>query len=193
MQTPPDEVSEIVTSSTMIDDPHLKEWQDMSGVDHTIGGPGEYEIGGVFITGVASHKQTETKQMTPDNVIYTINLDDVVICHLGECGTVPTQSQLEILGRINVLIIPVGIVDGLSPAMASDIVSMIEPDTVIPSHYALPGETAEIFVWSRTVTAKGTGGLFWSLTEFAQAVPAPTTSKKRTASKGRFLIWHHTC
>jgi L-ascorbate metabolism protein UlaG (beta-lactamase superfamily) len=135
------EVSEIVTSSVMIDDPYLKKWQDLAGVEHTIGGPGEFEIGGVFITGIASHKNAGTKHMTPDNNIYTINLGDVIVCHFGECGIVPTQSQLEVLGRVNVLLIPVGIPDGLSPAMASEIVSMIEPDIIVPSHYALPDQT----------------------------------------------------
>ena len=140
----PEGISEIVTSSVMIDDPHLQQWQGVQGVIHTIAGPGEYEIGGVFITGIASHKTEVSKQQTPDNVIYAVNIGDVVVCHFGECGTVPTQSQLEILGRINVLLIPVGIPDGLSPGMVSEIVSMIQPDLVIPTHYALSDQTTEL-------------------------------------------------
>jgi L-ascorbate metabolism protein UlaG (beta-lactamase superfamily) len=113
----------------------MKKWQGISGVSHTIAGPGEYEIGGVFITGVASQTKKSNHKAIQDNVIYTINMDGVVVCYFGECGSLPTQSQLEILGRINALLIPVGIKGGLSAAMASEIVSMIEPDMVIPTHY----------------------------------------------------------
>lgn len=133
--------SEIVTSSRIIDEPHLAGWKGVSGVNHTIAGPGEYEIGGVFITGVASNREKKEKNTPLDNVIYTINQGGVVVCHFGECGLVPTQAQLEVFGRINVLLIPVGLPDGINPAMASEIVSMIEPDIVIPMHYALPGHT----------------------------------------------------
>ena len=140
----PQATSEIVTSSSIIDKSVMKQWKDAPGVVHTIAGPGEYEIGGVFITGIASHRSAGTKQLTPDNVIYTINLGGVIVCHFGECGLVPTQSQLEILGRIDVLLIPVGIPDGLSPAMASEIVSMIEPDMVVPTHFALPDQITEL-------------------------------------------------
>ena len=139
----PQLASEIVTSSRMIEEPSSKEWIGIDGVVHTIAGPGEYEIGGVFITGVTSHKNRGSKNTTPDNVIYTINIGGVIACQFGECGLVPTQSQLEILGRINILFIPVGISDGLSPAMASEIVSMIEPDIVIPTHFGLPDQIAE--------------------------------------------------
>jgi L-ascorbate metabolism protein UlaG (beta-lactamase superfamily) len=137
----PRSLSEIVTSSKILDYPRLARWGGVPGVQHTIAGPGEYEIGGVFITGVASYRK-KTKNALFDNVIYTIDQGGVVACHFGECGLVPTQSQVEILGHINVLLIPVGLSNGLSSAMASEIVSMIEPDIVIPTHYALPDQTS---------------------------------------------------
>ncbi len=140
----PRSTSEIVTSSRIIDEPRLVEWQDISGTYHTVAGSGEYEIGGVFITGVVSNRDKSATNSQFDNIIYTINLGGVVVCHFGECGIVPTQSQLEILGRINVLIIPVGLPEGINPAMASEIVSMIEPDIVIPMHYALSGQTSRL-------------------------------------------------
>ena len=127
--------SEIVTSSRILEEPRLAKWSGVSGVIHTVAGPGEYEIGGVFITGVSTYRQ---KDETLDNVIYTINMDGVVVCHFGECGLVPTQAQLETLGRINILVLPVGIPGGLTTIMASEVVSMIVPDIVVPMHYAVP-------------------------------------------------------
>ncbi len=136
--------SEIVTSSRIIEEPRNAQWKAVSGVMHTIAGPGEYEIGNVFITGVASYRQKKANTSPFNNVIYTIKQGGVTVCHFGECGLIPTQSQIETLGHINILLIPVGISGGITPAMASEIVSMIEPDIVIPTHYALPGQTLSL-------------------------------------------------
>jgi L-ascorbate metabolism protein UlaG (beta-lactamase superfamily) len=138
----PNVTSEIVTSSRIMDEPRMAIWSGITGVIHTISGPGEYEIGGVFITGVESHTQQRKSKSSPDNVIYAIDYNGIVIGHLGECGSVPTQAQIEILGHINILLVPVGIPNGLSVIMASEIVSMIEPDMVIPTHYSLTRQNA---------------------------------------------------
>lgn len=140
----PNTTSEIVVSSRILEKPETAEWPGVPGVIHTIAGPGEYEIGGVFITGVPSHRRKKSKRVLYDNVIYTINQGDVVVCSFGECGEIPNQAQLEVLGRVNVLLIPVGLPDGLTPAMASEIVSLIEPDIVIPTYYDVTGEKSSL-------------------------------------------------
>lgn len=136
----------IVVSSRLIDKPGLVEWDNLRDVSRTIAGPGEYEIGGVFVTGVASSRKgaQHRKSKKPEdrgldvNVIYTVDIQGVAVAHLGEIGRVPTQSEVEALGRVNVLLVPVGIPGGMTPAKASEAVSLIEPDIVIPMHYQIP-------------------------------------------------------
>lgn len=130
---------DIVTSSDLIEDPDKAKWKGLRAGARTLAGPGEYEIGGLFATGVASFRDKKRGAELGQNVIFSVNVNGVVICHLGELGHTPTQTQVEAMGDVNVLLIPVGIPDGLTPAMASEIVSMVEPDIIVPMNYATPG------------------------------------------------------
>ncbi len=97
-------------------------------------GPGEYEIGGVFITAV----QTNGKRRKGDekrNILFVFDFDGINIAHLGDIRKVPSQSQVEALGTVDVLLVPVGGGGGLNAAKAAEVVSLLEPGIVIPMHY----------------------------------------------------------
>lgn len=130
---------DIVTSSKLFDEPRDVRWKGLRGGVRTLAGPGEYEIGGLFITGVATFRDQKRGAEKGQNIVFSVNVNGVVVCHLGELGHTPTQTQVEAMGAVNVLLMPVGIPDGLSPAMASEIVSLIEPDIVVPMNYKTPG------------------------------------------------------
>ena len=129
---------DIVTSSDLIEEPGKAKWNGLRAGARTIAGPGEYEIGGLFVTGVASFRDKRRGADKGQNVVFSVNVNGVVVCHLGELGHTPTQTQVEAMGDVNILLIPVGIPDGLSPAMASEIVSMVEPDIIVPMNYKTP-------------------------------------------------------
>lgn len=131
--------AELVTISRLADDPRALVWPQVRGVSRTIASPGEYEIGGVFVTGVACSPVANEDGLVEEYVVYTVGYGGVVVCHLGELNRAPTQAQVEAIGPVTVLLIPVGIPDGLTPAMASETVSLIEPEIVIPMQYHLPG------------------------------------------------------
>jgi L-ascorbate metabolism protein UlaG (beta-lactamase superfamily) len=57
---------------------------------------------------------------------------------LGDLKQTPTQSEIESLGTVNVVLIPVGGGGGLNAAKAAEVISLIEPNLVIPMHYATP-------------------------------------------------------
>lgn len=102
-----------------------------------IDGPGEYEVRGVLITGVRTRPHPERPQAPTYNTVYVIHLDDVVFCHLGKLSRELTQTQLEEIGNVDVLLIPVGGNDTLTPPEAASVISQIEPRIVIPMYYAL--------------------------------------------------------
>ncbi|MCU0521500.1 MAG: MBL fold metallo-hydrolase [Anaerolineae bacterium] len=132
--------ADVVLSSRLIDNPSNVRWPWLDGsAARTLAAPGEYEIGGVFITGVASPRVASDPGITLDNVVYTASYGGVVVCHLGELGRALTSAQVESIGHVDVLLVPVGMEAGLTMAMASETVSLIEPDTVIPMQYATPG------------------------------------------------------
>jgi len=102
-------------------------------------GPGEYEVKGAFIKGIPSwHDSSLGKERGP-NTIYTIEVEDLKLCHLGDLGQKElTSEQVEEIGEVDILMMPVGGVFTISAKEAMKIMSQIEPNITIPMHYQLP-------------------------------------------------------
>jgi L-ascorbate metabolism protein UlaG (beta-lactamase superfamily) len=130
--------SDIVTISH--DAPGHNYLKAVSGYSHALTGPGEYEIGGVFVTGVATRHRDESVR----NVLFVIDFNNLTVVHLGDIGQLPSQSQIEDFGEVNVLLVPVGGGSSLNAAQAAELVSMLEPNLVVPMHYAIPGQNLEL-------------------------------------------------
>ncbi len=128
--------ADIVTTSIILDDPRQKRWRGLRGSPITLASPGEYEIGGLFITGVAAFADRKHGQERGQTVLYAFDYGAATVAHLGMLGHVPSQGTIEKLGNVNVLLLPVGLPDTLTPAMAAEVVNMIEPNIVIPMQYA---------------------------------------------------------
>jgi len=74
-----------------------------------------------------------------ENTIYTIEAEDLKFCHLGKLAQKElTEEQLEEIGDIDILMIPIGGADTISAKEALRIMGQIEPKITIPMHYALP-------------------------------------------------------
>lgn len=135
--------ADIVTISH--DSPHHNHTAGVKGDFKVVDGPGEYEIGGVFISGIhlIGPKKTSSDDVAQNN-IYVIYIEDIAVCHLGDLSHVPTQNQVEDLGSIEVLMVPVGGQNALNAAQAAEVISLIEPYIVIPMHYQLPDLTIKL-------------------------------------------------
>ncbi|MCE1251937.1 MAG: MBL fold metallo-hydrolase [Anaerolineae bacterium] len=127
---------DIVTVSH--DKPGHNHIEAVEGSPHIINGPGEYEIGGVFITGVQTNEHPGKDETR--NVLYLLDFDGLNVAHLGALNRVPTQTEVEALGPVQVLLLPVGGDTTLDAARAAEVVNLVEPNIVIPMHYAIPGE-----------------------------------------------------
>jgi len=111
----------------------------ISGTPFLIEEPGEYEINGVYVKGIpAFHDNIQGKERE-DIIVYLIETEDIKICHLGDFGQKElTSEQLDQLGDIDILMVPVGGVYTIDAKGASKIISQIEPKLVIPMHYQIP-------------------------------------------------------
>ena len=112
----------------------------VSGRQHTLSGPGEYEIGSVFVTGISTIEEVDQSQ----NILFLFDFGDITIAHLGDMAKVPTQTQIEALEQVDVLLVPVGGGNSLNAAKAAELVSMLEPSIVIPMHFKIPGLKLEL-------------------------------------------------
>jgi len=104
-----------------------------------ISGPGEYEVKEIYIQGISSWHDEKNGKEKGENTIYTIEAEDLKLCHLGDLGQKElTGEQLEKIGDVDVLMVPVGGVDTISAKEALKIMSQIEPKITIPMHYQIP-------------------------------------------------------
>ncbi len=109
--------------------------QSISGDPMIFDTPGEYEIKGAEFRGIkASHGEFDGKDLGP-NIIFVMEIDGIKICHLGDLGTELSSEQVEQLGNVDILLIPVGGTWTIDAKKAAKIASGIEPRIMIPIHY----------------------------------------------------------
>jgi len=116
----------------------------VGGEPFVIRGPGEYEIKGVGLRGVGAYHDDRQGERLGRITMYAIEIDDVVVAHLGDLGHGLTEAEQEQLGSVDVLLLPVGGGNSLSATQAAAVVGLLEPKVVIPMHYKLPGLKADL-------------------------------------------------
>jgi len=109
--------------------------QGIGGGPKLITGPGEYEISGLLIIGIATFHDGDKGNQRGKNTIYLMEIDEVSLCHLGDLGHMLTAEQVEELGSVDILLIPVGGVSTIGAPVAAEMARRLEPKVVIPMHY----------------------------------------------------------
>lgn len=132
--------ADIVTVSC--DAPGHSHVKAVKGSKWQIEGPGEYEIGGVFLTGVPTGKRE--KDNNGRKMVYVFDYEGVTVAHLGDLRTVLNRKEVDALGKVDVLLVPVGGGEGLTPAKAAEVVNLIEPGIVVPMLFKTPAEKMEL-------------------------------------------------
>ena len=120
---------------------HPEEGRKIFSVKHA----GEYEVQGVFVTGVDAPK----KDGTP-HAIYRIDAEGMRIGFLGALDRTLSAREVDALGTIDILLLPAGGNGVLSAQDASVVLGQVEPRMVIPS-YIGTGEFASSEVVKRAI------------------------------------------
>ncbi len=98
---------------------------------YVIAGPGEYEVGELFVTGIALHRHDIEQGMVLDNVAYYFEYPGGLnVLHLGALRQLPDPSLFEQLDQVSVLLLPVE--DALLGDQLADLISVVEPNYVVP-------------------------------------------------------------
>jgi len=145
--------AEIVTLSH--DAPGHNYSDAVKGTSHVLTGSGEFEIGGVFITAVQTDGAKKKDKIR--NTVYVFDYDGITVAHLGDMQQIPTQSEVELLGTVNVALVPVGGGNALNAAKAAEVVSMLEPNIVVPMHYATPDSKIKLDELNKFLKEMGLG------------------------------------
>ena len=131
--------------------------QGVGGEPRVISGPGEYEISGVLIIGIATFHDSERGKTRGKNTVYLMEVDEISVCHLGDLGHVLTAEQVEEIDNVDVLLLPVGGSSTINAPMAAEVVRQLEPKAVIPMHYQTPLLNRELEPVDRFLKEVGAG------------------------------------
>lgn len=103
---------------------------------HILNGPGEYEIGQVFITAIRTNSGKKNVKDEKRNLMFIFDYEGVLLAHLGSLNRVPSQSDVKsIAGDVHVALVPVGGGNALNASQAVEVIRMLEPSYAIPMHY----------------------------------------------------------
>jgi L-ascorbate metabolism protein UlaG (beta-lactamase superfamily) len=111
-------------------DPHVFDW------------PGEYEKRGILMTVVSAfhYPQSDEEGATRGrNNLFHFEIDGFRVCHLGDLGHKLTDEMIEMLGDVDILMVPVGGGTTIDHKKAHEVVEQIDPRVVIPMHYKING------------------------------------------------------
>lgn len=118
--------------------------EELTPATFLINTPGEYERNGIYIRGIPSfHDKSEGKERGL-NTIFIIKAEDMTICHLGDIGQEPTEKQIEEIGDVDILMVPVGGKYTIDFKEAIETINQIEPKIIIPMHYKVADSKIDI-------------------------------------------------
>ncbi len=93
----------------------------------------------ITIKGIPTFHDTCQGEKRGENTVFLFTVEDITFCHLGDLGHVLTEKQIESLGKVDILFIPVGGTYTLDIDQTWDVISKINPRIIIPMHYKIEG------------------------------------------------------
>ncbi len=136
IRTPFGHADLVLLSHVSPDDESLSGLKDDPSVVYT---PGEYAVKGASIVGHPSSRDEEWGAKHGRNTIFIFDSEDVKICFLGALGHKLDEKTIEKIGDVDILFVPVGGGEALSPKDIDELIRAVSPKMVIPMHYALDG------------------------------------------------------
>ncbi|WP_378953640.1 MBL fold metallo-hydrolase [Pelosinus sp. sgz500959] len=109
----------------------------LPGTPIVVDGIGQHTVAGIGIHGIAAYHDAEQGALRGKNTIFVITVDEMNVCHLGDLGHPLTPEQVAEIGKVDILLVPVGGFYTIDAQQAYDIVQQLQPKIIIPMHYKL--------------------------------------------------------
>lgn len=140
--------AEVVTVSNR-DEPGYSSVESVGGTPVVLDAPGEYEIGGILVEGVATKRGDGRR-----NMVFVCELDGIRVGHLGLLAGAPDTDVMEQL-KVDVLLLPVGGANSLGGRAAQDVMTAIDPNIAIPMNYKTDSEKMDLEPLDRFIKETG--------------------------------------
>ncbi|MGI5838873.1 MAG: MBL fold metallo-hydrolase [bacterium] len=124
---------------------------EVTGSPQVVDKPGETKAGSLKFTGVSTFHDSNGGKDRGPNLVFCIEGDGMRLCHLGDLGHIPDAGQIKAIGKVDILLLPVGGFYTIDAAAAQKVAELLAPGIIIPMHYKTPAidfpiETAEPFL-----------------------------------------------
>jgi len=188
--TPPRGKADVLLVSDASLDP--KEYSQIE-AGFTARGAGEYEVGGILIQGIPIiHKEEKGSDAIKISTIFVIDVEDTRICHLSDASEDQVMENLDKIGQIDILMLPVGgsykygkgQVNSMGAQKAVEILGEIEPRAVIPMNFKLPKLTVDFESEDKFLKLVGAAD--------TKATDKFTIKKRELPSEGRMVVLMNT-
>jgi L-ascorbate metabolism protein UlaG (beta-lactamase superfamily) len=127
-----DQADIVLTSHDHADHNYTK---DIPGAPQIVEGSGSKTVKGISIKGIATYHDPSKGNERGTNTIFTLKIDNIHICHLGDLGHLLSDKELAEIGPVDILLIPVGGYFTIDSKEATRVAEQIKPKIVIPMHF----------------------------------------------------------
>jgi L-ascorbate metabolism protein UlaG (beta-lactamase superfamily) len=108
--------------------------------------PGRYDVKGIKVIGLSTYHDEARGSKRGNNIVFVFEVEGIRFVHLGDLGHVLSNKEIEEMGAIDILMIPVGGYYTIDAKAATEIVAKVRPKIAIPMHYKVAGLTYPISV-----------------------------------------------
>jgi L-ascorbate metabolism protein UlaG (beta-lactamase superfamily) len=152
----PDEADIVTVSHDHTDHNYI---EGLPGKPQVIKGAGRHELKGVVVEGIASYHDDAGGVQRGGNTIFIIEADGIRICHLGDLGHILSDQEVQRIGKVDVLCIPVGGFFTIGAQEATTVAGQLQPRLIFPMHVktekcALPIEPVDAFLQGKKEVQK---------------------------------------
>ena len=107
----------------------------VQGKPEVVKGSGLKTAKGIEFKGIAAYHDASNGKLRGANIVFCFTVDDINLCHLGDLGHILSQSQIDEVGTVDVLFVPVGGVVTIDAAEAGRVCDQLNPKLIIPMHF----------------------------------------------------------
>ena len=127
------EASDIVTTSH--DHSDHNNVAAVRGKPEVVRGTGITKVREIEFKGIAGHHDEAGGSQRGSNTMFCFTVDGIRVCHLGDLGHQLSDKQVAELGRIDILLIPVGGYYTIDAKVATQVCNQLKPQAIIPMHF----------------------------------------------------------
>ena len=110
----------------------------VQGKPEVVKGSGTKTTKGIQFKGIATYHDASQGKQRGLNTVFCFTMDDIKLCHLGDLGHVLSPEQVNEIGGVDILFVPVGGFYTIDAPVASQVCDQLKPKVVIPMHFKTP-------------------------------------------------------